>query len=877
MWDIKLTITDAPRGGKQCKKCNGTGHFEVVCKTKRKQNSGRGDGGPRRPYVRRRGGAHHYVRQVEAEDKQGDDCEYAFGISDDSSVSSDGKMSVIVGGLSLPMIIDSGASCNVVGRNVWEYLKANNVKCVSSKASKKLFPYGSNQPLQVAGVFTAEVSVGERVLSGVEFVVVENEGHALLGRETAIALEVLKLGPQINSLGVSTDGVKGEPSIFEKFPGCCEGIGKLKDFQLSIPIDPEVQPIAQPIRRVPYHLRDKLSDKLDELVELDIIEKVSGPSSWVSPVVVVPKPSGDIRLCVDMRQANRAVKRERYPIPTIDEVLQDLNQSKFFSKLDLNSAYHQIELSPESRDITTFGTHNGLYRYKRLMFGISCAPEMYQKVLHQVLQEYDGVHNILDDVIVHAPTEEEHDRRFESVVQVLSSKGLTLNRDKCQFKMSHLEFMGHVLSARGIGPTDVKVKAVVDACEPKNAAEVRSFLGLVNFTARYIPDLATVSAPLRQLTKNGEPFVWRLEQQQSFDELKKRLSSAETLGYFDKNAPTKVIADASPVGLGAVLVQQQGEELRVISYASRSLSDTERRYSQTEKEALAIVWSCERFHAYLYGAEFELITDHKPLECIFTPKSKPCARIERWLLRMQPYRFTVKYIPGPKNIADSLSRLLRPMPPSGDNNHTEEYVKWVAQESTPVALTTREIERASDHDPELESVRECLLNGKWHAIKFKEYLPVRSELSAIGKLVLRGTRIVVPKQLRTQVLTLAHEGHPGIVAMKQRLRTKVWWPGIDKEVSSACKTCHGCQLVSQPSKPEPMARTELPSAPWQHLAADLLGPLPSGDYVFVIVDYYSRFSSEMMMYSQPPVGRHQKRQMLREQPKVHQPKSLENL
>ena len=227
---------------------------------------------------------------------------------------------------------------------------------------------------------------------------------------------------------------KGRPVFFEKFPGCCEGIGKVKDFQ--------VQPVAQPIRKVPYHLRDKLSTKLDELVELDMIEKVSGPSSWVSPVVVVPNPSGDICLCVDMRQANTAVKRERVPIPTIDEVLQDLNQSKFFSKLDLTSAYHQIELSPESRDITTFGTHKGLYRYKRLMFGISCAPEMYQMVLHQVLQECDGAHNILDDVIVHAPTEEEHDKRFENVVRELSSRGLTLNQDKCQL-MSDVTFVVH--------------------------------------------------------------------------------------------------------------------------------------------------------------------------------------------------------------------------------------------------------------------------------------------------------------------------------------------------------------------------------------------------------------------------------------------------
>ena len=170
--------------------------------------------------------------------------------------------------------------------------------------------------------------------------------------------------------------------------------------------------------------------------------------------------------------------------------------------------------------------------------------------------------------------------------------------------------------------------------------------------------------------------------------------------------------------------------------------------------------------------EFELMTDHKPLECIFSPKSKTCARIERWLLRMQPYRFTVKYIPGPKNIADSLSRLLCAMPPSEHKDQTEEYVKWVAQESTPVALTTREIERASEHDPELKSVRESLLKGKWHALEFQEFLPVRGELSAIGKLVLRGTRIVIPKQLRCQVLQLAYEGQPGIVAIKQCLRTK---------------------------------------------------------------------------------------------------------
>ena len=323
--------------------------------------------------------------------------------------------------------------------------------------------------------------------------------------------------------------------------------------------------------------------------------------------------------------------------------------------------------------------------------------------------------------------------------------------------------MGHVLSAHGVGPAEVKVKAVLEAREPKSATEVRNFLGLVNFTARFIPDLATISAPLRKLTKSKEPFHWGREQQ---------IANAGTLGYFDKTAPTTVIADVSPVGLGAVLVQQEDKEARVISYASRSLSETECRYSQPEKEAQAIEWACERFHASLYGSELELVTDHKPLECIFSRKSKTCARIERWLLRIQPYKFTVKYVPGPKNIADSLSRLLKPQ--SFSNSETEEYVKFVAKAATPVAMITCDVERVSEGDPELQSLRKCILTGNWNQCEFKEYLPVRKELCSIGQRVLRGTRTVIPKKLRQQVLEIAHEGHPGIVSMKQRLKCKVW-------------------------------------------------------------------------------------------------------
>ena len=463
---------------------------------------------------------------------------------------------------------------------------------------------------------------------------IEGKGQPLLGRSAATELGVLQIRSPINS--VSSD-------IVEEFKDCFTGVGKLKGYQFTLHVKEDVAPVVQPLRRPPFNLREKIERKLDELESMDIIEKVNSPSRWVSPVVVVPKPNGEVRLCIDMKQANCAVEqRERYPIPTIDEVLQDMSNSTVFSKLDLRWGYHQIELSEESREITTFITHRGMYRYKRLMFGISSAPEKYQQVIQQTLQDIEGVHNISDDIVVHGSTHELHDERLRKVMRRLRECGLTLNLEKCQFSMSELTFMGHVLSSRGVGVAADKVKAVVEAREPGSAAEVRSFLGLVNYSGRFIPDLATLSEPLRRLTKNGVEFQWGPEQAAAFQKLKDELARAEILGYYDKDAETHVITDGSPVGLGAVLAQKQKGEFRVIMYASRSLTEVERRYSQTEREALAIVWACERFHTYLYGIKFHLVTDHKPLKFLFSKRSRPPARIERWVFRMQVFDYTIE-------------------------------------------------------------------------------------------------------------------------------------------------------------------------------------------------------------------------------------------
>ena len=289
----------------------------------------------------------------------------------------------------------------------------------------------------------------------------------------------------------------------------------------------------------------------------------------------------------------------------------------------------------------------------------------------------------------------------------LRDKGLTLNEEKCVFHMLKLTFMGLVLSQQGIGPTEEKVKAVNEAREPQNVSEVKSFLRLVNFNARSISDLATVAEPLRRLTKKGEPFIFGPEQQQvAFTELKRRLAQADTLGYFDHTAKTKIITDASPVGLGAVLVQEQKGGNRLIRYASRGLSDVERRYSQTEKDALGVVWACEKFHVYLYGVDFELWTDHKPLEFIYSARSRPSARIEKLVLRLQPCSFSVKYLPGHMNIADVLSHLTK-IEQAQTRNVAEEYIRFVANTAVPRAMTTEKLEEESAVDKELECVRQC--------------------------------------------------------------------------------------------------------------------------------------------------------------------------
>ena len=297
-------------------------------------------------------------------------------------------------------------------------------------------------------------------------------------------------------------------TLVQKYPECFSGLGKLKNYKLKLHTDKIVCPVSQPPRKIPFGLRKQVDKKLEELLQLDIIEKVDGPTTWISPLVLVLKSHNDVRICVDMRQANPAVIRERYPLPTADDVFAEISGAQVFSKLDLNMGFHQIELEEESRDITTFASHQGLYRYKRLMFGITSAPEVYQHLIQDIIIDCEGTKNVSNDIIVFGDTKEAHDRNLDKVIRRLHSKGLTLNPQKCQFHVQKLKFLGHMLSNHGIrvGPDTEKVTAIEEARQPKNSSEVRGFrgfLGLVNYCARFIPGLAVKAEPLKRLTRSS--------------------------------------------------------------------------------------------------------------------------------------------------------------------------------------------------------------------------------------------------------------------------------------------------------------------------------------------------------------------------------------
>ncbi|XP_055613061.1 uncharacterized protein K02A2.6-like [Uranotaenia lowii] len=800
-----------------CKKCNRKGHYAKQCKTKYKSAG-------------EQSRSKNRVRQVRCSDKSsssGSDSEesdnqlaqvYAAELASD-------VVTCFVGGVKLNWVVDSGAHVNVINRETYKLFRKNGcIMTKSERSSKELKVYGDGR-LKVYKVIKIDIATKSKTVHHEIYVVETRRGAKLLSKKTSMELGLLEIHGEIFNIGKPC-----EPSI-----------GKLKHVQVEIKIDSAIPPVQQSCRRLPIPLQPLVDEKLESLLKQDVIEPAPLDITWASPLVVTPKDGGrDVRICVDMRKANKAIIPEKHPLPTFEEIMPHLDGCKLFSKIDLVKAFHQIELAPNSRDITTFVTQDGYYRYKRLMFGMKVAAEIFQRCIERVLKGLKGVKVFIDDILVYASSKGEHDIRLKAVLNRLKEFGFTINEAKCEYGKSSVVFMGHLLSNKGILPSDDKVSAIKNFRRPQNATEMRSFLGLANYVGRFIPNLSTLSTPLRDMTIKNTKFRWNSAAKTAFTQIKEALANPKHLAYYGTQYPTILVTDASDTGLGAVLLQVVRSKPRPISYASKSLSKTEKKYSTLDKEALAIVWATEPYEMYLRGLDFTIVTDHKPLVKIFSESSKPNQRQERWVLRMQSFRYSIVYSPGETNIADPLSRLSECDIAKTFDKQTEHVLSAIVEVTKPTALTMSEIIRQSQEDEQIQCVRRALLDGDWNSVP-KGFLPFKTELCSVKDVLLRANKIVIPEGLRAGVLDLSHVGHPGKEKMKRRLRAAVWWPGIDVDVEKKCRRCVECLMVSLPNKPEPLRIRELPSTAWFHLSADFLGPLPNGKYIFVLVDLYSRF------------------------------------
>ncbi|XP_062387122.1 uncharacterized protein K02A2.6-like [Sardina pilchardus] len=633
-------------------------------------------------------------------------------------------------------------------------------------------------------------------------------------------------------------------------------LGTLKGIKVSIALKPQHQPRFCQARVVPYALRPKVEAEIDRLSEQGIISPVKF-SDWATPIVPVVKKNGDVRICGDFKVTiNPALQVEKYPIPRIEDLFASLSGGQHFSKLDLSHAYLQMPVEEKSRKYLTITTSKGLFCYNRLAFGITSAPAIFQRAMDQVLQGLPNVHCYLDDILVTGQDRLQHLKNLDAVLGRLEEFGLRVQKDKCEFFKDSLEYLGHVIDAHGLHKSPEKVRAIVEAPAPTNVSQLRSFLGLINYYSRFIPNLSSILSPLNALLCKGKQWQWTSQCEMAFQEAKEQLLSQSVLTHYNPELPIRLACDASPYGVGGVIshILPDGQE-RPIAFASRTLNKAEQNYAQIEREALGIIFGVRKFHHYLYGRKFTLLTDHRPLTTILSPSkaipSMAAARMQRWALLLAAHDYIIQYREAARHgNADGLSRL--PLATSAKeriNTVDSFHIKHL--ETLPVSC--KDICKETRTDPVLVQVLEMVSTGRFPRVQHVDstlapFISRKDELTVQQQCLMWGIRVVIPPKLRPRVLSELHTGHPGVVKMKAVARSYMWWPGIDAQIEQVSKTCQSCQLTQKAPGPSPLHPWAWPGAPWQRIHVDFAGPF-QGHMFMVVVDAHSKWPEVHLMSS----------------------------
>jgi len=830
----KHKFRQCPAFGKRCSKCNGLNHFAKMCFSKDMKRENKV----------------HVVEEADDSDSLSDSFyvnmvseeninqDAATCVTREDSVkfsSSKWIVPLVVNGTIVPFKLDTGAKANLI--NIRD-VKALKEKPLIKKRTVPLKAY-NGQSIETQGVCRLTLQVKGKMQS-LMFVVVPNGHESLLGDKACEDLHLVKRVYQVNRETVVLQTVCDDVTdIVKQFPDVFEGQGTLP-FTYKIQLKDDATPVIHAPRRVPAPLRDLLKQELDRMTQSGVIQRIEQPTDWVNSITCVKKPNGELRVCLDPKDLNDCIKREHYQIPTREEIISDMSGAKFFSKLDASQGFWQIRLDSESSKYCTFNTPFGRYCFLRLPFGIKSAPEIFHRAMETLIEGLEGVRVYIDDLVVWGSTLQEHNQRLVKVMERVRAHDLKLNQKKCQFGVTEITFLGDKLSAKGVEPHPAKVQALLDMPPPSDKKGILRALGMVNFLGKFLPNLSARTTHMRKLLQNDQEFVWSSVHDQEWKRLKGILTTEPVLVFFDHTRPTKISTDASQDGLGAVLLQAIGDSWRPVAYASRSLTETERRYSQIEKETLGLVFGCDKFHGFVYGLPtFTVETDHKPLISIIQKNLNDMSpRIQRMMMKLQRYDLNLVYTPGKYIIvADALSRA----PAASEISNMDEVERHVSMvvSSLPVSdEMLRLIAEETAKDSELQRVIAHLHRG-WPKGKCPQYFPLRAELSVVEGMLMKNNRIVIPVSMRQDMLRRIHEGHLGIEKCKRRARQAVFWPGINMHIEKFISQCAVCLSHHYKLAKEPMMVAALPTEPWKKVGTDLF-QLNGKDYL-VVIDYYSNY------------------------------------
>ncbi|KAF5789771.1 putative nucleotidyltransferase, Ribonuclease H [Helianthus annuus] len=568
--------------------------------------------------------------------------------------------------------------------------------------------------------------------------------------------------------------VKDVPVVREfpqVFPDDLPGLPPSCDIDFRIDLIPGANPVAKaPYRLAPSEMRE-LSNQLQELLEKGFIRPSTSP--WGAPVLFVKKKDGSFQMCIDYRELNKLTIKNRYPLPRIDDLFDQLQGAQCFSKIDLRSGYHQLRIQEEDIPKTAFRTRYGHYEFVVMPFGLTKAPAVFTDLMNRVCKPFLDrfVFVFIDDVLIYSRSRAEHAQHLRLVLELLQGNQLYAKFSKCEFWLEEVQFLGHIVNSRGIHVDSAKIEAVKGWITPKNPSEVRSFLGLAGYYRRFIEGFSKIAVPLTSLTHKDKPFVWGTAQETAFQTLKHMLCHAPILTLPDGSDDFVVYCDASNLGLGCVLMQRD----KVIAYASRQLKIHEKNYITHDLELGAVVFALKIWRHYLYGTKCTIFTDHKSLQHIFNQRELNM-RQRRWVELLNDYDCEIRYHPGKTNVvADALSR--------------KNYVIGVRniQAQYNLEALIREAQHACFNERTLK--RERIYHDGAHLI---------SKANGIFYYL---DRIWVPRRtdLRKIIMNEAHKSrysiHPGADKMYQDLRYKYWWPGMKRDIALYVGSCLTCARV----------------------------------------------------------------------------------